>query len=173
MDNKRTLLTAITSSNPHAPGPVTTDWLAALRAYLLAAACLDLLWEAAHLPLYEIGQTGTTGQKAFAVVHCTIGDVLIAAAALGAGLVTLGERTWPGRSFGRVAALAIMIGLAYTVFSEYRNVEVLHSWAYSALMPRLPPLGTGLSPILQWMVVPTAAFAWARRRSTLPVRKIE
>ena len=29
----------------------------------------------------------------------------------------------------------------------------------------VPPLGTGLSPVLQWIVVPAAAFAWARRRS--------
>ena len=150
------------------PGAVTAVWLAAPRSYLLAAAFLDLLWEAAHLPLYEIGQTGTTGQKAFAVAHCTMGDVLIALASLAAGLVIVGERGWPGRGFRRVAALAIAIGLAYTVYSEYRNVEVLHSWAYSALMPRLPLLGTGLSPILQWMVVPTAAFAWARRRSVKP-----
>ena len=145
--------------NPLAPHAVTVDWLAALRAYLLGAASLDLLWEAAHLPLYEIGQTGTMGQMAFAVAHCTMGDVLIALASLAAGLVIVGERAWPGRGFARVAALSIVIGLAYTVFSEYRNVEVLHSWAYSSLMPRLPPLGTGLSPVLQWMVVPTAAFA--------------
>jgi len=157
--------------NPLARGAVTADWLAALRAYLLASASLDLLWEVAQLPLYEIGQTGTMAQKAFAVAHCTMGDVLIALASLAAGLVIVGERAWPGRGFGRVAALAIAIGLAYTVFSEYRNVEVLQSWAYSALMPQLPLLGTGLSPILQWIVVPMAAFAWARRRSTLPVRK--
>ena len=43
------------------------DWIAALRAYLLATAFLDLLWEAAHLPLYMIWTDGTTGEKAFAV----------------------------------------------------------------------------------------------------------
>jgi hypothetical protein len=32
-------------------------------------------------------------------------------------------------------------------------------------MPRLPLLGTGLSPIAQWFVVPTAALVWARRRA--------
>ena len=81
------------------PGAVTADWLAALRSYLLAAAFLDLLWEAAHLPLYEIGQTGTTGQKAFAVAHCTMGDVLIALASRAAGLVIVGARGSPGRGF--------------------------------------------------------------------------
>ena len=54
-------------------------------------------------------------------------------------------------------------GLAYTVFSEWLNVEVRRSWAYSDLMPVLPPLGTGLSPVLQWVVIPSAALWMARR----------
>ena len=150
---------------------IKADWLAALRAYLGATAALDLLWETAHLPLYGIGRTGTTAQMAFAVAHCTMGDVLIALAALAGALVSVGDYAWPGRDSVRIAVLTVLIGLAYTVFSEYRNVEEFQNWTYSAFMPRLPPLGTGLSPILQWLVVPTAALACARRRSTLPARK--
>ena len=101
-----------------------------------------------------------------------MGDVLIALASLAADLVIAGKPAWPGRSFVRVAVLALAIGLGYTGFSEYRNVEVLHTWAYSAFMSRVPPLGTGLSPILQWMVVPTAILAWARRRS-LSSRRVD
>ena len=110
-------------------------------------------------------------EKAFAVVHCTMGDVLIALATLTAAMVAAGHRSWPERCFLRNAMLALAIGLAYTVFSEYRNVEVLHSWTYSALMPRLPPLGTGLSPVLQWIIVPITTFIWARRCSTLATRR--
>src|ERR1700687_3913335 len=132
------------------------DWLSAIRAYLVATATLNLLWETTQLPLYEIGRTGTMAEKAFAVLHCTMGDVLIALASIGAGLVTAGEAAWPGKRFVRVAIIAFATGLGYTVFSEYRNVEVLHSWTYSELMPRLPPLGTGLSPVLQWIVVAAA-----------------
>lgn len=38
------------------------NWLAVLRAYMIATAALNLLWEPAHLPLYTIGQTGTMGR---------------------------------------------------------------------------------------------------------------
>ena len=59
---------------------------------------------------------------------------------------------------------AIMIGITYTVFSEWLNVEVRRSWSYSPAMPVLPWLGAGLSPILQWLVVPgvaaTLTFGW-------------
>jgi hypothetical protein len=36
------------------------DWIAALRAYLLATAFLDLLWEAARLPLYAEQYAGNS-----------------------------------------------------------------------------------------------------------------
>jgi len=141
------------------------DWIAALRAYLLATVFLDLLWEAAHLPLYTIWTDGTIRENGFAVLHCTMGDVLIALSALAAALAVAGDRGWPARRWAPVAALTLAIGLAYTVYSEHLNANVRRSWTYSDLMPRLPLLGTGLSPIAQWFVVPTAALVWARRRA--------
>ncbi len=57
----------------------------------------------------------------------------------------------------------MLAGLAYTVFSEWLNVNVRRSWAYSDLMLILPPFGTGLSPVLQWLVVPFVAL-WAVQR---------
>ena len=44
---------------------------------------------------------------------------------------------------------AIVVGLCYTVFSEWLNTQVRHSWSYTGAMPLLPPLGTGLTPFLQ------------------------
>lgn len=45
--------------------------------YLLIATVANLLWEVAQLPLYTIWQTATTGALAFAVAHCTAGDIII------------------------------------------------------------------------------------------------
>lgn len=122
----------------------------------------NLAWETAQLPLYTIWGKGTAREKAFAVLHCTGGDVLIALAFLVGALVVVGDPAWPGRHFARVVALTVLGGLAYTVFSEWLNVEVRLSWAYSPYMPVLP-FGTGLSPVLQWLVVPALAL-WAARR---------
>jgi hypothetical protein len=89
--------------------------------------------------------------------------VLIAGFAILGALLLFGTSAWPAAYYGRVAAAAIAIGVAVTIYSEYRNVEVLGSWAYSASMPRLPVIETGLSPVLQWIVIPAAAFWWSRR----------
>jgi hypothetical protein len=50
----------------------------------------------------------------------------------------------------------------YTVFSEWLNTEVRGSWAYSEFMPVLPVIDAGLSPLAQWIIIPFAAFWWAR-----------
>ena len=60
---------------------------------------------------------------------------------------------------------AIVLGIGYTIFSEWLNVEVRRSWAYSSAMPVLPWLGTGLAPVLQWIFVPGFGFAMAARRA--------
>lgn len=141
--------------------PATAPWLGALRAYLAVVALGHLAWEALQLPLYTIWKTATLGEQAFAVAHCAGGDVLIAVAALTLALVLVGERgLWP------VALLAIGLGVAYTGFSEWLNVYQRRSWAYSEWMPLLPlgPWRIGLSPILQWLIVPTVSMWVASRR---------
>ena len=78
-------------------------------------------------------------------------------------LTFFGDHEWPASRFWPVAVSTVLMGLIFTTYSEWMNVEVRHSWAYTDLMPRLPPLGTGLSPLLQWLVLPVLAFAVMRR----------
>lgn len=143
---------------------VELDWLRAARRYLAVLLIGNLIWEIVQLPLYTIWRDGTPGEIAFAVAHCTAGDLLIGSSALFAALLLVGDAQWPRRSFARVAVLAVAIGVAYTIYSEWLNVEVRRAWTYADSMPRLPWLGTGLAPLAQWLVVPALAF---RRLSRL------
>ncbi len=140
------------------------DWLATFRRYLATAAVGHLIWEVLQLPLYTIWEEASPPQIVWAVLHCTAGDVAIAAAALGFALIAFGCPRWPAERFGAVAGAAMAAGVAYTIYSEWLNTVVRQSWAYAAAMPVLPPLGTGLSPLLQWIVIPIFAF-WAIRPS--------
>src|SRR6516162_4556979 len=73
------------------------------------------------------------------------------------------HRRWP--AFGwRMALAAILLGAGYTILSEWLNVEIRRTWSYTAAMPVLPFLGTGLTPLLQWLVVPSLAFAITAQR---------
>lgn len=151
-----------------------SQWLTALRAYLVVTVVGNLAWEAAHLPLYTIWTSGSLSEQAFAVVHCTGGDLLIALSALTVALVFAGDRDWPLRGFWPIVVLTVLSGVGYTTFSEWLNVVVRRSWAYSDLMPVLPVFGfrVGLSPLLQWIVIPFAAL-WLARWQALRRERLE
>lgn len=148
-------------------------WLVALRRYFVFAIPAHLAWEIAQLPLYTIWYEDPPGKVAFAVVHCTGGDAMITSIALLGALLLFGNRRWPDERYIAVAVPAVLAGVAYTIFSEWHNTEVRTSWAYSSMMPTLPGLGTGLSPLLQWFVIPIAAFWWARPRRTAQLNPAE
>lgn len=138
-------------------------WLMGLRRYFIVSASAHLIWEFAHMPLYTIWRDGTPGDIAFAAIHCTGGDLLIASSSLMLAIL-IGGKDWPkdGIAFRRVAALTILAGLGYTIFSEWLNIVIRKAWAYSDLMPVIPLIDTGLSPVLQWIVIPLTAFWWIR-----------
>ena len=133
-----------------------------VRRYLAAVAFGNFAWELAQMPLYTLWRTGSPGEIAFAVLHCAAGDVVIAGATLLGALVLLGAPDWPRRRFRAVAIAAVALGLGYTVHSEHLNLA-RGAWSYTEAMPTLPWLGTGLSPLAQWLAVPAASLASAKR----------
>lgn len=145
----------------------SSDWLRAFRIYFGVIAVGNLAWEALQLPLYTIWTTGSMREQMFAVGHCTGGDILIASSALLLALALVGTREWPTQGFARVAGLTLLLGLAYTIFSEWLNVVVRASWAYSEWMPviHIGFVSIGLSPLLQWIAIPIAALGAIRRTS--------
>ena len=124
---------------------------------------LNLLWEVAQLPLYRIPQDQGPLYAAYAVLHCTAGDVLIAVTSF---LITVGvlrDPDWLSSQPWRGVMLVTFCGFTYTVLSEWRNVYQTGAWAYSSEMPLI--LGIGLAPMLQWLVVPPATLAILRFRA--------
>jgi hypothetical protein len=126
---------------------------------------LRLAWEVLQLPLYTLWRSGPTGKQAFGVLHCTVGDGMIAGITLLAALAVAGRAGWPFSRSRAVWLVSVLLGVGYTVCSEWLNVYIRGCWGYSALMPTLPVVGTGLSPLLQWIVVPTMAQWLAVRRA--------
>lgn len=146
-------------------------WVRDRRAWLLIAlryapwfAGLNLLWEVAHARLYTLWYEAKPTYIAFSILHCTLGDVLIGPAALFTALIAGREGPVARWRWFRVAVLTVLIGLAYTVFSEWMNLTVLRSWTYAESMPtvRLGALEIGLTPLLQWLVIPPVSLYLAR-----------
>lgn len=133
--------------------------------YLKYSALGHFAWEIGQLPLYTIFWNAPAQNTAFAVIHCTIGDMLIAGSAFALAWMSSGRTGWPSSRtvFLRVAAVALTLGVGYTIFSEWLNTAVLHTWAYMPAMPVIPGVGVGVTPVLQWIIVPAFAFALTAR----------
>ena len=138
----------------------------ALRYYLLASTGLNLLWEILQIPLYTISQTGTNREIAFAILHCTAGDAVIATSSLVLALVIFANRDWPASRNASVNISVVAGGLIYTIFSERINIAK-QAWAYSDLMPIIPSLEVGLAPALQWLIIPIISL-WIMQRRAMP-----
>lgn len=138
--------------------------------YLALLLGANLAWEIAQLPLYALWDEGRPAEIAFAVLHCTVGDVAVGAAALGAAIVLTRSWRWPATGFGHVVGAATAFGVAATIVLEWLNVEVRGAWAYAEAMPRIPPLGTGLTPVLQWLILPPLCLAAARHLTQRPAQ---
>ena len=86
------------------------DWTQALRWYLGTWIAAHLIWEVLQLPLYTLWSTGTAQQQAFAVVHCTLGDAMIAGLAILVALAFFGRATWPSVGTRRVYMASLCLG---------------------------------------------------------------
>jgi hypothetical protein len=134
-----------------------------LLQYIAISAAVNLIWELLQLPLYTLWNEGTPSAIGFAVVHCTVGDVLIAALSLTAALILVGSKKLPQERFLSVALFAVAFGVSYTVFSEWNNTFVTSAWSYSSMMPTF--WGIGLSPLAQWLIVPSLVFWYLKPNS--------
>lgn len=112
---------------------------------------LNLAWELAQSPLYADHGRGW-GYLAWTRLHCTVGDVLILLGAFWATAAAYRSWRWPVRHGNGAAATFLGAGLLYTAWSEWFNTAVRESWSYAPSMPTV--LGLGLSPLLQWLVLP-------------------
>lgn len=141
----------------------TEVWRFVLVRYVPILAALNLLWELAQLPLYTLWFEASPAYIAFAVFHCTVGDILIGTGALLSALIATRATTLRDWRWTRIGVASIAFGLAYTALSELTNTSISASWTYSEWMPVLPFVPIGLSPLLQWLIVPAATLALSRQ----------
>jgi hypothetical protein len=134
-----------------------------LLDYLLWSVPLHVIWEVVQLPLYTLWTSPDHTEIAYAIVHCSLGDSLIATCALLLGLLTVHLVRPPRNRFVLLSIVTILLGVGYTIFSEWRNTVVLRSWEYSDLMPQI--FGIGVSPIAQWILIPALVLAGLRKSS--------
>ncbi len=134
------------------------------------AFIFNLVWEIAHVRLYTLWSEADGIGLARAVVHCSLGDVVIAISTFSLTGVLLNRIDWP-RTRPVAGCLIVMIGAsAFTVWSEWYNVYRAGAWSYTSDMPTI--YGIGLSPLLQWLIIPPVLVTTYRTVSPVLFGKV-
>jgi hypothetical protein len=128
------------------------------------AFLLNLPWEFAQVPLF-VGMPEAGHWRAILVCgRATLGDVAIALVAFGAVALAARSRAWVLAPTARRLGGFVAVGVLITVVMERLATGAQGRWTYAEAMPVVPLLGVGLSPLLQWIVLPPLVVWFVRRQ---------
>lgn len=148
----------------------TIAWLPEFNVVVFAAL-LNFPWEFLQVPLYEGMPNAPHWEAVKTCTRAALGDVLIMLAAYWAVAAFARNRRWILAPSGPQVALFIAAGVLVTTAIEWLALHGhwIASWRYSEHMPIVPGIGVGLSPLLQWIVLPPLVV-WFVQRQLLPAR---
>ena len=151
-------------SKPEGGTPSGTVWKTSVPLiwrWAVLALGLHLVWEIGQLPFYTLWAEEDAWRIVLYVGHCVMGDAMIATLSYLAVALVWRQADWPRQRPWTGGIMLVALGLGYTVYSEWHNVYRVGAWAYTEAMPRV--LGIGLTPLLQWLIVPVAMLMLVRR----------
>ena len=126
---------------------------------VLFAFLLNLPWELWQIPLFKNMPSLAHWDGVILCTRAALGDAAIALPAFWLVAAVAGTRDWIRRPTGITLGAFVAIGPVVTIVLEYWATQIGARWEYAEQMPRLPLLGTGLAPLLQWLLIPPLV-AW-------------
>lgn len=145
-------------------GPKARLLLAPETHIALFALLLNYPWEFLQVPFFAHMPTMPHWEAVLFCTRAALGDVVIALGAYWAVAALRRDRHWIRRPDRTAVLLFVAVGVLVTVGLEWHATEIQSRWQYGPLMPTLPLLGTGLAPLLQWLVLPPLIVWFARRQ---------
>ena len=94
------------------------------------------------------------------------GDATISMVSFWAVVVMVQSRQWILCPSWRAVAGFVSVGVVITTVFEELATGPLDLWQYAEIMPTLPVIGTGVLPMLQWVVIPPLIVWFVRRQLT-------
>jgi len=121
---------------------------------ILFALLLNYPWEFLQVPFYRDMPQAAHWDAILFCSRATAGDALIALASFWGVALLSRSRAWVTRpSLWQVVTFSTL-AVAITVGFEWHATVIAERWAYAEHMPVLPVIGTGLLPVLQWVILP-------------------
>lgn len=125
---------------------------------------LHFAWEILQTPLYAGMPQAPHLAGTIVCLKATLGDVMNALVAFwGTATLAHRKRGWLLHAQSRDWLVYLAIGILITIVLERLATGALERWAYAQAMPLVPGLGVGVTPLVQWLVVPSMVVWLARR----------
>lgn len=134
---------------------------------LIFAFLLNYPWEFLQAPFFEGMAVATHWDAVKVCTRATFGDAAIMLIAYWSVAVAASDRWWfraPSRErmLGFIAA-GVIITVAIEHFAT-RSMDPAWGWRYADAMPTIPVVGVGITPLLQWMLLPPLAIWFVQRQ---------
>jgi hypothetical protein len=127
---------------------------------------LNFIWEMWQTPFFLAIPSGPHWAGVVACTQATFGDAAISLVAFWSVAAFVRSRRWILQpSLSQIGSF-VMMGVVITIAFETLAAGFLGRWNYSPLMPTLPFFGTGLVPLLQWILLPPLTIWFVRRQLT-------
>ncbi|MGH6610461.1 MAG: hypothetical protein ACRECQ_09400 [Burkholderiaceae bacterium] len=148
----------------------TRRWLAVteLPEFNVAvfAFLLNYPWEFSQVPLFG-GMADAPHWSA--IQRCALaalGDIVIMLIAYWLVALIARSRHWIAAPTAAHLTMFVAVGVAITILIEHLALRGwwFSGWDYSPLMPVIPGIGVGLSPLAQWLVLPLLTVWFVRRQ---------
>lgn len=130
---------------------------------VIYAFLVNLVWEMLQMPLFTYPATVTWWQASLECVQAAAGDALMLLVSFWLVALLWRDRRWILQPSAGALSLFLIPGLVMTVVFEALATGVWGRWAYADTMPVLPVTGTGVVPLLQWVLLPLL-IVWLVRR---------
>ena len=134
------------------------------------ALLLNFPWEVLQAPLFEGMAAAPHSAVVGACLQATLGDAVITLLAHAGIVVVTRRRRWMLGPAPHELAGFVAVGVGITAMIEWLATQGhwAQTWAYSTAMPVIPGIEIGLSPLLQWVIVPPIVLWFVRRQSVCP-----
>lgn len=130
------------------------------------ALLLNYPWEFLQVPLFDGMAQADHWDAIKTCTRATLGDAVIMLTAYWAVAIGTRSRRWMMNASGLSVAMFAGMGILITIVIERLALAGwwLGGWKYDPSMPVVPVLEVGLSPLLQWVVLPPLVLWFARRQ---------
>ena len=130
------------------------------------ALLLNLPWELLQVPFFSEMPSAEHWRGVKTCVQATAGDAVIMLLAYWAAGISSRDRFWLCRPKASQLFIFFSAGVLITIAIERLALAGVWrgGWSYSDRMYVIPALEVGLSPVLQWLVLPPIVLWFARRQ---------